>query len=146
MNSTKHSNISNDSNFILKPKQETRENTFIRVKTKQINKQKSCNLKTKRKCIDEVFPQIDLRSQSLITNTLNSIASNSANCNSSNKMNWFFASSTTNDASKRFECNRSYSSNEYEAINDDDNNNNNNEEEDDNLNNDYPLEKLNILY
>ena len=134
-------NTNKNSNFILKTKQDA-ENTFIRIKNKHINKQKSCNLKTKRKCIDEVFPQIDLKAQSSsITNSsLTPIA-----FTSNMEMNWMLASSTKlNDFNtKRYERNSSYSSNEYETINDYDNNNNLN-----NNNNvtDFPLEKLNILY
>ena len=134
-------NTNKNSNFILKTKQDA-ENTFIRIKNKHINKQKSCNLKTKRKCIDEVFPQIDLKAQSSsITNSsLTPIA-----FTSNMEMNWMLASSTKlNDFNtKRYERNSSYSSNEYETINDYDNNNNLNSN---NNVTDFPLEKLNILY
>lgn len=137
-------NTNKNSNFILKTKQDA-ENTFIRIKNKHINKQKSCNLKTKRKCIDEVFPQIDLKAQSSsITNSsLTPIA-----FTSNMEMNWMLASSTKlNDFNtKRYERNSSYSSNEYETINDYDNNNNLNNNVSNNNVTDFPLEKLNILY
>jgi hypothetical protein len=135
-----HTNT-NNKNFILKTKQDS-ENTFIRIKNKHLNKQKSSNLKTKRKCIDEVFPQIDLKAQSsLITNSSLTPIAFSSNM----EMNWLLGSSTKlNDSNtKLYERNSSYSSsNEYETINDYDNNNNLNN----NNNDDYPLEMLNILY
>ena len=102
--------INHDSNFILKSKKETDQSE---IKKNQFKSQ------SKRKCIDEVFPQINLKKELL--NHLNNRINNNNNNNNNN--NERFGSYSSN-------CFSSESSNEYDGLNDID----------------YPLEKLNILY
>lgn len=116
--------LNEESNFILKPKQEsiaalTRQD-YLTTKIKKSKPQSF--MKSRRKCIDEVFP-INLKSGTFNHNQLVT--------NRMQGLNWLFGSLNSNDLSKRSNC--SSSSNEYEALN--------------NIQIiDYPLEKLNILY
>jgi len=111
-----------DSNFILKTKKETLKK-LVQNESELKKPYQFKAAQSKRKCINEVFPQINLK-----TELLNHFNNNRNNNNNNNIIkninnNQRYGSYSSN-------CLSSESSNEYDCLNDID----------------YPLEKLNILY
>ena len=133
-----YEHFNQDSNFILMPKQK-KQSSFMKPDSAigsnfKLKKQSKQNMntsfsKSRRKCIDEIFPQINLKSKSE-----NQLIHKKSNKNHSN---WHLGSQSSDfdDLPRRFQNKGSSSSNEYETMSDLQS-----------VNEIYPLEKLNILY
>lgn len=133
--------LNQDSNFILMPKQPTQLDDILSIKHEmtfssnfKLKKPTKPQIKTsfnrtRRKCIDEVFPQINLKSGA---ENDQDMINKQKSCNMRIAS---FSSHFNDDLPKRFQSQGSSSSSEYETLN--------NLQAAQHI---YSIEKLNILY